>query len=304
VVTENPCSLRLDKGRLQIVQQSGITATVPLEDLGVLVLDYNQITVTVPLLAALAEAEVAVLVTGSKHLPVATYLPVAAHHQHALIIRRQAEAGEATKKRVWQQIVQAKIRNQAAALEALTPRKGTLAGAKDLRSMARKVASGDTGNLEAVAASRYFPILFGPGFRREPELGDLSNAMLNYGYALVRAAVARAVCGSGLHPAFGVFHHNRYDHFALADDAMEPLRPLIDTLVRRYEGPAADSLSPSIKRYLYPVLTSTVTLAGERLPLLAALERYAANLRRCILAEAKKLSCPELSLTGHESSTR
>jgi CRISPR-associated protein Cas1 len=293
VAIENPAVLKLDKTRLVVVREGLPDGMVPLEDLAVLILDYAQITITVPLLAALAEAEVAVIVANAKHLPTCAYLPFAAHHQHALIVRKQAAAGEPTKKRMWQQITQAKIRNQGAVLDEMKVSLRARGGGRTFAQMAADVASGDTGNVEAVAAARYFPALFGPGFIREPEREDLTNSMLNYGYALLRAATARAITAAGLHPAFGVFHHNRFDPYALADDAMEPLRPLVDLLVRRYEGPAEPGLTPAAKRYLYPVLTSTVSLNGERLPLFAGLEQYAANVRRCFLAEGKRLDCPE-----------
>jgi CRISPR-associated protein Cas1 len=224
--------------------------------------------------------------------PVAVYIPFAAHHQHALILRKQSEAGEPTKKRIWQQIVQAKIRNQAGSLLLHASTAPQRRASAELQHMATQVLSGDSGNLEAFAAARYFVSMFGKGFVRGAEEGDLRNSMLNYGYALVRAAVTRALCGAGLHPSFGVFHHNRYDPYALADDAMEPLRPLVDSRVKSYAGQNTAELTPEIKRYLYPILTATVSLDGQRLPLMPALEQYSANLRRCILSESRRLNCP------------
>lgn len=302
MAVENPAFLRLDKTRLLVRREGQPTGIVPLEDLAVLILDYNEIAITLPLLAALAEAEVAVIICGTKHLPVATYLPFAAHHQHTRIVLGQASAGEPTKKRIWQQIVQAKVRNQGAVVNQVGPAKGREPRADEWRKMAGSVQSGDPRNVEATAAAKYFPLVFGNAFLRDPQLEDLGNSMLNYGYALIRAAVTRAVCAAGLHPAFGVFHHNRYDPYALADDAMEPLRPLVDLRVRQYlrsqpTNAEKTQLTPSDKRYLYPLLTATVSLDGERWPLFAALESYAANLRRCILSESKKLHCPiEFSL--------
>lgn len=271
-----------------VVQREGAgEGTVPVADLAVLVCDFAATTLTLPLLAALSEAGVAVVVCGARHLPVGILLPPAGASLHTRILREQVAASEPRKKRIWQTIVVEKIRAQAAALEAL---RGADAG---LRLMCRRVGSGDPQNIEGRAARTYFPALFGAGFVRDPERPGV-NAALNYGYAVVRAAVARAVVGAGLHPALGVHHRNQYDAFALADDAMEPLRPLVDAMVARMAGKGAipDELPTLLRTELLKVLTAQVEWDGVRCPLFTALERYGASLRVCICGEERKLRCP------------
>lgn len=287
IVIERPARLRLEKLQLCVGIDGEPERTVPVEDIGVLVLDHAQTALTVPLLAYLAEQEVAVVVCNAKHLPVAAFLPFAAHHQHALIARKQAEAGEPTKKRIWQQIVVAKISAQADALE-----KVGVDGSK-VRALAKRVRSGDADNVEGLAAVRYFPLMFGEGFLRDTEQPG-TNGMLNYGYALIRAAVARAVCGAGLYPAFGVHHHNRYDPYALADDLMEPLRPIVDLRVKAFlaVSEVGDRLGPPEKRWMHPVLTVSCRFDDKRYPVLTALELYAAMVRRALLGEARRVVCP------------
>lgn len=273
-----------------IVERDGReVGRVPLEDLAVLVLDFAPITMTAPLLAALAEARVATVVCGSRHLPSGILLPVSGAVLHPAVLREQIEASLPRKKRIWQQIVCAKVRAQAAVLRR---RHGSDGG---LARLARDVRSGDAGNVEAQAARRYFVALFGPGFARDPAAGGL-NVRLNYGYALLRAAMARALTGAGLHPALGIHHHNRSDAYALADDAMEPLRPLVDERVAELASQAtpSDDLKPSDKQHLLQVLCAEVRWQSASFPLLTALERYAAALRECIAGRERKLPCPEV----------
>lgn len=298
---QTPASLRLDKSRLGIKVPGRDEQFVPIEDLHVLLLDFAATHLSLPLLSALAEAEVAVVICGPKHLPVASLLPFAAHHRHALFARKQAEVSEPRKKQIWRQVVQAKVGNQAEVLKTFgrVPR--------GFAALPDRVLSGDTGNVEAQAAARYFPALFGEDFERNPD-ADGINAMLNYGYALMRAATARAICAAGLHPAFGIHHHSQFDPYALADDLMEPLRPAVDAHIKRFlnsEGlpdpvpighPDDDLgqtvLSPDVKRMLLEVLTLTCTLDGKRWPLGPALEVYCANLRRALFGEIRRLPCP------------
>ena len=208
--------------------------TIPFADIAVLVTSHPQISFTQAVLAGLAAAGGMFIVSDEKHLPAAMMLPLSTHSTQTERFARQAAVSMPTRKRAWQQIVQAKLRAQARLLEEVT--------GKDwgLGLMAGKVRSGDPDNLEAQAARIYWQALFGevgtgvPGeaFRRDPE-GAGVNPHLNYGYAVLRAIVARALCASGLHPSLGVHHHNRYDTFCLADDLMEPFRPLVDRVVAR-----------------------------------------------------------------------
>jgi CRISPR-associated protein Cas1 len=207
------------------------TQTIPFADIAVLVTSHPQISFTQAVLAGLAASRGILIVSNEKHLPAAMLLPLSTHSTQTERFARQAAVSLPTRKRAWQQIVQAKLRAQARLLEETT-------GAdQGLRLMAGKVRSGDPDNLEAQAARIYWPALFGKdtsggAFRRDLE-GEGVNVHLNYGYAVLRAIVARALCASGLHPSLGVHHHNRYDTFCLADDLMEPFRPLVDRVVVR-----------------------------------------------------------------------
>jgi len=282
---------RLSYKDLQLViQRDGeAEARVPVEDLAMLVCDYGATTLTEPLLTALAEAGAAVVVCGARHLPTGLLLPLSGAALHTRTLREQMAATLPRKKRIWQSIVVAKLQAQATVLEEFRGRD------YGLRAMAKKVGSGDPQNLEGRAARIYFPALFGEGFVRDPERPGI-NAALNYSYALIRAATARAVVGAGLHPALGVHHRNQYDAFTLADDAMEPLRPLADRHVLRVSEEVAmgDELTTAVRSRLLEVLTAEMRWDGKRYPLLTALEQYAACLRGCLLGEERKLRCPVL----------
>jgi CRISPR-associated protein Cas1 len=215
------------------------TQTIPFADVAVLVTSHPQISFTQAVLSGLAAAGGMFIVSNEKHLPAAMLLPLSTHSTQTERFARQAAVPLPTRKRAWQQVVQAKLRAQARLLEETT-------GAdQGLRQMAGRVRSGDPDNLEAQAARIYWQALFGKNasgeaFRRDPEGGGV-NVHLNYGYAVLRAIVARALCASGLHPSLGVHHHNRYDTFCLADDLMEPFRPLVDRVVARLRRSALPS---------------------------------------------------------------
>jgi CRISPR-associated protein Cas1 len=224
-------------GRARRDPESGLSArdtqtqTIPFADIAVLVTSHPQISFTQAVLAGLAAAGGMFIVSNEKHLPAAMLLPLSTHSTQTERFARQAGVSLPTRKRAWQQIVRAKLRAQARLLEEATGSDGGLG------VMAGKVRSGDPDNLEAQAARIYWQALFGRGasgeaFRRDPDGGGV-NVHLNYGYAVLRAIVARALCASGLHPSLGVHHHNRYDTFCLADDLMEPFRPLVDRVVAR-----------------------------------------------------------------------
>jgi len=182
--------------------------------------------------------------------------------------------------------VQAKIRHQAWCLDECQKE-----GGDGLRLLAKKVKSGDTGNHEAQAAARYWKLLLGKGFRRQRD-GLPPNGMLNYGYTILRAAVARALCGGGLHPSFGLHHHNRYNAYPLADDVMEPFRPLIDQVVFEYWSHGEGSVSPEMKKALLGVLSQGVFLAGEERPVMNALHFLSANLLRSLAGDDTSLVIP------------
>lgn len=288
VHVSGPARLACKDRQLRVERDGFEPARVPLEDLGILVLDYAHTLVSEPLLAALAQHGCALVVCDEKHLPAGIYVPVAGSALHARTLRAQISATLPCTKRLWRSIVQAKIREQAGVLQEV------IGHDRGLAAMSRCVKSGDPENVEGRASRVYFPALFGRGFRREAEAIGI-NSLLNYAYTLVRSGVARAVVGAGLHPALGIHHRNQYDTFALADDLMEPLRPLVDFHVWQMlrEGVDLESgLSPPIKRRLLEVLVCEVAWEGKRFPLTAALERYAANLRSCLEGEARTLECP------------
>lgn len=285
---ESTCELSVAYGQLKVRRGGEAVGSVPIEDLGVLVLDHTASILTVPLLAALTEAGVAVVVCDEKHFPCGLLTPIAGNYAHGTVLRDQVAMTEPQKKRIWQSIVVAKIEAQADLLRFF--------GLPDLkvRSLAGRVLSGDTGNAEGLAASFYFDALFGSDFVREAPGGPGLNAWLNYGYAVMRAAVGRAICGAGLHPALGLYHGSRFNAFGLADDLMEPLRPLVDSVAFRAlkTGEVGDDLTPGAKRQLLAVLTSRVRFGGRAYPLLTVLSLYAAHYRDCVEGQKRKMRCP------------
>ncbi|MCC6729474.1 MAG: type II CRISPR-associated endonuclease Cas1 [Chthonomonadales bacterium] len=287
VEVSSPAALSYHDRQLVVARAGEPEARVPLDDLGVLVLDYAQATATVPLLAACAAGNVAVVVCDGRHMPAGLLAPFAANTLHARTLREQIAVGEPRRKRLWQAVVVAKIGEQSRLLRDLLGDDGRVGG------LAPFVRSGDPDNVEARAARIYFERLFGEMFVRDRAAAGL-NAMLNYGYAVVRAAVARAVVGAGLHPALGIHHHNQYDAFSLADDLMEPLRPLVDARAHAYgrEHEPPEELTPQAKRAMLGALGEEVSFDGKRYPMMAALELYAARVRACLLGEGRKLACP------------
>ncbi len=265
-------------------------ATLPIEDLGVVILDDVRATYTQAVFLELLQGGATVMVTGRDHLPVGLMLPLDAHHVQTERHRAQIETSEPVRKRAWQAIVRAKINQQAAVLSHFTGSHGGLV------PMIRRVRSGDPENLEAQAAQRYWPRLFGRSFRRDRE-ADGVNALLNYGYAVVRAAAARAIVASGLIPSLGVHHRHRGNPFCLADDLVEPYRPYVDWRVRSLadaDGDFVPDLSErSTRAALLSLLNETVCVAERREPLLLALHASAASLCRALTGGDKTLSLPE-----------
>lgn len=274
--------------RQLVVQRPDLPkATLPIEDLGVVIVDDARATYTQSVFLSLLEAGATVLVTGRDHLPAGMMLPLDAHHVQTERHRAQVETSAPVRKRVWQSIVRAKIIQQATVLSHFTGSHGGLA------PMARRVRSGDPDNIEAQAAQRYWPRLFGKEFRRDREAEGV-NALLNYGYAVVRAAVARSVVATGLIPSLGVHHRHRNNPFCLADDLLEPYRPYVDWRVRQMAKEAVPSLAERDTRAtLLSLLNETVHVAGRREPLLLALHTSAASLCRVLTTGDRTLALPE-----------
>jgi CRISPR-associated protein Cas1 len=265
-------------------------ATLPIEDLGVVIVDDVRACYTQAVFIELLEAGATLMVTGRDHLPTGMMLPLDAHHVQTERHRAQVEAREAVKKRAWQGLIRAKISLQG---EVLTHFTGDHGG---LLPMSRRVRSGDPENLEAQAAQRYWPRLFGADFRRDRKAEGI-NALLNYGYAVIRAATARAVVASGLIPSLGIFHSNRSNPFCLADDLLEPYRPYVDWRVRMLVdegGEQVPSLDDrSTRKALLSLFNETVQVGERRNPLFLALQASAASLCRTLTGGERTLALPE-----------
>ncbi|MDE3180078.1 MAG: type II CRISPR-associated endonuclease Cas1 [Acidobacteriota bacterium] len=263
--------------------------TIPLDDIAVLVAAHPQVSFTLAVVAGLARAGAILVACDEKRQPAAMLLPLAAHHLQTERYAAQARLALPARKRLWQQIVRAKIAAQA---ELLLERTGKDCG---LALIAGRVRSGDPNNLEAHAARIYWPALLGESFRRSPE-GDGVNPILNYGYAVLRAAVARAICAAGLHPTFGLHHRNRYDAFCLADDLMEPFRPLVDCVATRLAEERGEKLvlDRELKQKLLEPLVGRFTCAGESRTLFDWVARMAFSLAAVVDGSAAKLEIPVL----------
>ena len=266
--------------------------TRPIEDLGVVVLDHKQITFTQGALEALLENNCAVITCDSNHMPVGLLLPLVGNTTQNERFRDQLDASLPLRKQLWQQTIQYKIRNQAAVLAQCSD-----AETKCMQVWANDVRSGDPDNLEARAAVYYWKSLFGhiPGFIRDRE-GVAPNNLLNYGYAILRAVVARSLVASGLLPTLGIHHHNRYNAYCLADDIMEPYRPYVDRLVVDIiEQYGIDvELSKDIKAELLSIPTLDVVIGGKRSPLMVGVSQTTASLYKCFSGELRKIAYPEI----------
>lgn len=251
--------------------------TFPIEDVAWIILDTPQISLTGSLLSALVENGVAMIVPDDKHHPAGVLLSFHQHHAQSAIAHAQASMSGPLKKRLWQKLVVAKIENQAAVLRAIGS-----GHAQALSAMAKRVGSGDPGNLEAQAARAYWSHLF-DNFRRHDE--DRQNGLLNYGYAVVRAALARACVAAGLLPAFGIHHRSKTNPFNLVDDLIEPFRPAVDLMARKRAAQEGnDELGIEDRRHMAGILGESTTIGGERMTILAATEAVAASLVRAIEA--------------------
>jgi len=278
--------LSISQGSLVVARDGEQVGRVPLEDLGLLVVDAADTTYTHWVLTEALAAGAAVLLCGRNHHPAGLLLSQT-NWLHTQRLHQQIAASKPLQKGLWKQIVQAKIRHQAQALGA------DRAEGRALEGLISTVRSGDPTNVEAQAARKYWRPMFGEAFRRDPE-GQPPNYLLNYGYTVLRAAVARAVCGAGLHPALGLHHRNRSNAFCLADDMLEPLRPLVDVKVRELADGGNMEIDQEAKTELLSLLTATVEIDGQNGPLMVALERMTASLVRCYAGEDRKLVVPKL----------
>jgi CRISPR-associated protein Cas1 len=266
-------------------------ATIPIEDIATVILDHPQIIFSQALLSKLLDNNVAVIACNASHHPVGLLLNLAGHTLQAERFKNQIEASLPLRKQLWQATVKAKIRNQAHLLKRYH------IPADNLLKWSTEVKSGDETNLEARAATYYWKNIFPeiPGFVRHRE-GPPPNHLLNYTYAILRAIVARSLVGSGLLPTLGIHHHNRYNHYCLADDIMEPYRPFADALVKELvtQGNGTAQLTPAVKKHLLTVSHVDVLFDDERSPLSVGVQRTTASLARCFEGTTKKLLYPRL----------
>ena len=285
---ENPARLSLKLAQM-VVELQDVTRTLPIEDIGVVILDHKQITITHALIDALLANNVAIVTSNDKHLPVGLMLPLDGNTLQSERFRAQIDASEPLKKQMWQQTVVAKILGQAHVLGTqLIEHNNMLKWAKDVRS-------GDTDNMESRAAAFYWRNTFEKdAFIRDPQ-GLPPNNLLNYGYSIVRAMMARALVGAGLLPTLGIHHHSRYDAYCLADDIMEPYRPFVDMKVLEMwkKGNITNDISPEQKRELLGVTTMDANISGHRSPMMLAIQTTAQSVQKCFSGEARKIIYPD-----------
>lgn len=302
----NPAMLSLSNGQLVVKilvpEQSAEevqpkvqrTTTIPIEDIGIVVLDHPQITLTHGALNALTENNTAVITSDAKHLPSGLLMPLDGNRLQCERFADQIAASLPLKKQLWQQTVARKIYNQAALLKKV---RGT--EVRNMTVWAGAVKSGDPENLEGRAAAYYWKELFSDrkDWIRDAE-GPWPNALLNYGYAILRAITARSLVASGMLPTLGIHHHNRYNAFCLADDIMEPYRPYVDDLVCQMcdRWAEEEELNTEMKRVLLSLPVTDVFINGQRRPLMVAVGQTAASLYKCYSGELRKVVYPEIPM--------
>jgi len=286
----NPAHLctRQEQLVVELRDEARTTKMVPIEDLGIVVLEHPQITITVNLLEKLMENQVAVLTCNSKYMPSGLFLPLDGNSVQTERMRTQLEASIPLKKQLWQQTIKQKIDNQARVLDKF--------GVNNLRliNLSQKVLSGDSSNLEAQAASHYWDQIYGHDFVRSRD-PKTPNAQLNYGYAILRSVVARALTASGMFPSIGIHHKNKYNAFCLADDIMEPYRPYVDWLVLHLPEihNSEDGLTKEQKIALLKLPQLDVYIGELKRPLFHAVSLTTASLYKCFDGSARKISYPD-----------
>jgi CRISPR-associated protein Cas1 len=284
IETEN-LSLSVYRGFLIVSSQGDEQGRVALDDIAALMVHARGTIWSNSVFTRLSERGVPVVICGTNHAPVACLWPIEGHHLQAARMRAQIAATRPLRKQIWAKIVASKIRMQGEVLD----RCGIGSGA--FSALARQVRSGDPGNLEAQAARRYWKALFGPRFSRDRDAPGI-NALLNYGYTVLRALMSRAICAAGLHPTIGVFHSNRANAFALTDDLMEPYRPLVDELVRQLADEGATEVSSETKRHLTTIATLDLETGGVVSPLAVHAQRFVHSVAMSFETGVPKLALP------------
>lgn len=297
-----PAYLSLHFGQLEIKQpevkedenKKYGRQTVPIEDLGIVILDHPQITITQSLISALIEQGCAIISCDKTHHPAGMLLSYLGHSELNEHARHQIDSSLPLKKQLWQQTIKAKIGNQAAALHITTGKIHP-----NMQAWIGQVKSGDSENLEARAAVYYWQNIFPQhsDFRRQED-DEWANKLLNYGYAIVRAMAARSITAAGLLPSIGIFHHNKYNHFCLADDLMEPYRPYVDLIVfdmlHRHSASKSPELTTQHKKELLNLPILDTIIDGKTRPMSLAIQQSAASLCQCFLGKERKLLFPQI----------
>lgn len=288
----NPAYLSLSNEQLvvKVLSPEEKTATIPIEDIGVVVLDHQQISITHGALSALTQNNAAVITCDSKHLPIGLMMPLDGNTVQTERFADQIGASLPLKKQMWQQTVSQKIQNQAVVLKEMTG-----AEVRCMQVWAKEVRSGDPDNLEGRAAAYYWGKMFDTPWTRGRD-GDWPNALFNYGYAVLRAIIARALVSSGMLPTLGIHHHNKYNAYCLADDVMEPYRPYVDRLVMQMlpNWPQEEEITTEMKKILLGIPVMEVNIDGRRSPLMVAASMTTASLYRCFCGEQRKIAYPTI----------
>jgi len=285
-IAEEQRHLTVDGGLLVISDRNGRElGRVPLDDICAVIANAHGMSYSNHALVKLAERGAPLVVCGTNHNAVGVLLGLDGNHQQAHRMEAQIAAPAPTKKRLWAEVIRAKLRQQALVLVRI--------GKSDaqLLALVGKVKSGDSGNLEAQGAQRYWPLLFGKGFRRDRSAEGV-NALLNYGYTVLRAAVIRAIVAAGLHPSIGLHHSNDRNPARLADDLMEPFRPMVDEVVRQLQLEGKDQLAPDVKRRLVSVLYLDLVASDGASPTMVRVQNLATSLAQAYLGERRNLDLP------------
>lgn len=287
----NPAYLKLKDEQMYILDPStkDLKGKVPVEDLGLLMLDHFQITISHQLIQKMMGNNVVVISCDAHHLPHGIMLPMYGHTEHSDRVKDQLEASEPLKKQLWKQTVECKIENQKEVLRRL----GNYY--EPMTEYHRNVKSGDSTNMEGIAAQHYWKYLISLDFLRA-RFGDSPNQFFNFGYSVLRSIVARAIVETGLLPVLGIFHKNKYNAYCLADDLMEPFRPFVDLLVMQWleRKPETQELDKEFKAHILKIATVDVGIDGKTRPLLIAVKMTASSLYKCYTGEKRLISYPEL----------
>ena len=289
VEISNPSKLSVKYKQLKIQQNKIEIGSVPIEDLGVLIINEPSIITTQKLIIECIENNVSVIFCNEKHMPSGIVIPLCGNSLQSQILKHQINLNEPQKKRLWQLIVKEKIKQQSLVLKI------TNSNYQHLQGLIPKVRSGDPSNIEALAAKYYWSYLFKENFRRVTESEGI-NSLLNYGYAIIRSAVARAIVAAGLNPTIGIHHKNKYNPFCLVDDLIEPLRPRVDLTVWKmiYEYNFENELNKITKVNLIEILCQECTISSEQIDLLLATQKYVVSFRKFLQLEIAKLEFPSL----------